>query len=143
MGSNENGVIEKRTICKACKKSLTGKSSHGIGHLLRHRKKCEAKHSGGVEPWQTTLHFFSDGSFSTWSYDQQRAKELHVKYVASTQQPLRLTDDPVFEEYVQNVYNPQYRRVFRNSTRADCIKVFCEMRQSLINEISTCTALVS
>ena len=65
MGPNENGVIKERAICKVCKKSLKGKSLHGTGHLLRYCKKCEAKHSSGVEPRQTTLQFSSDGSIST------------------------------------------------------------------------------
>ena len=68
---------------------------------------------------------------------------MHAKYVASTQQPLDFVDDPAFEEYIQNAYNWQYRRVSRNSIRANCIKVFCEIRQSLINEFSRSTKIVA
>ena len=97
MGPNENGVIEERAICKVCKKSLTGKSSHETGHLLKHRKKCDVKYNGSVEPCQTMLQFSSDSSISTWFYDQQRARELHTKYMVNAQQPLDLVDDPAFE----------------------------------------------
>ena len=50
MSPNEYGVIKERAICKVCKKLSISKSSCGTSHLLRHRKKCEVKHSGGVEP---------------------------------------------------------------------------------------------
>ena len=96
-GFQRKWVIEERTNCKVCKKSLTGKSSHETGHLLKHRKKCDVKYNGSVEPCQTMLQFSSDSSISTWFYDQQRARELHAKYVVSAQQPLDLVDDPAFE----------------------------------------------
>ena len=57
MGPNEHRVIEEHAIYKVYKKSLTGKFSHGTSHLFRHRKKYEAKHSGDVDPRQTTPIF--------------------------------------------------------------------------------------
>lgn len=47
---NEKVLLEEKAICKMCKQSYPGKSFTGIGHLDRHRKKCEVKHRTSGDP---------------------------------------------------------------------------------------------
>ena len=141
--NDEEGKIIERAYCKYCPKIYTATSSCGTTHLKRHIPKCPGLNSGHVDPRQTTLNFTPDGNLGTFTYDPNRARELHAKYIASAQLPLGLAEDPAFEEYIRQAYNPQFKAVSRNTIRADCIKTFTEMRQKLIHEFNTFHASVA
>ena len=139
-----DGSIKEMGVCKFCKAKYTIGSKGGTSHMRRHIPQYAKSHGSASDPRQTTLNFSpTEGNLTSWSYDPNRARELHAKYIAQTQLPLSIGDSHTFEEYIQNAYNPQFKRVYRNTARADCIKGFNEMRVKLINEFNTCTATVA
>ena len=96
----EGGKTIERAYCKYCPKIYTATSSGGTTHLKRHIPSCPGLKSGRVDPRQTTLNFTLEGNLGTFTYDLNRARELHAKYIASAQLALGLVEDPVFEEYI-------------------------------------------
>ena len=139
-----DGSIKEMGVCKFCKAKYTIGSKGGTSHMRRHIPQCAKSHGSASDPRQTTLNFSpTEGNLTSWSYDPNRTRELHVKYIAQAQLPLSIGDSHAFEEYIQNAYNPQFKRVYRNTARADCIKVFNGMQVKLINEFNTCTAIVA
>ena len=76
-------------------------SSGGTTYLKRHIPKCPGLNSSHVDPRQTTLNFTPEGNLGIFTYDPNRARELHAKYIASAQLPLGLAEDPAFEEYIR------------------------------------------
>ena len=59
--------------------------------------------------------------------------------MASAELPLSSVKDEDFEEFIQVVFCPQFKKPSKNTTRANCMKVFYTIRQSLIEG---CKALV-
>ena len=108
---DEDEKIIERAYSKVSKKQFTAASSSGTTHLKRHLEKCPTRISGRVNSHQTTLNFKLEGIHDIFTYDQQRARELHATYIASAQLSLRLAEDSIFEEYIHEAYNPQFREV--------------------------------
>ena len=79
----------------------------------------------------------------TFSYDPLRAREAHATYLASAQLPLSMGEDPAFEAYIRTAYNPQFRSVSRNTTRADTIRLFERIRAQIIEDMGTFHASVT
>ena len=76
-------------------------------------------------------------------YDATCACEALVKFITSAKLPLSFTDDNAFKEFIQVTLCLQYKKISRNITRSDCIKVFFTMRQSLIEKFKSFNAIVS
>ena len=139
----KTGEMENRAVCKYCKKHFSNKKGGGTGHLDRHWKACLPLHQGGsVDSRQQTLSLTSHG-LQNFTYDAQRAREALAKFLASAELPLSFADDASFEEFIQIAFCPQFKRVSRNTTRSDCMKVFYAMRQSLVDNFRTFNATVS
>ena len=139
----KTGEIEIRAVCKFCKKHFSNKKGGGTGHLDRHWKGCKPLHEGGsVDSHQQTLSLTSQG-LQNFKYDAQRTREALAKFLASAELPLSFADDEAFEEFIQTAFCPQFKRVSRNTTRSDCMKVFYTMRQSLIDNFKCFNATIS
>ena len=92
---------------------------------------------------QTQLQRNPDGSVSTWQYDPDRVREQAVLYCAATDQPIGFQDNPHFQYFINNAFNPQYVPVSRNTTRSDLIRTFQKHRTELIYELQNISFLIA
>ena len=87
--------------CKYCKVTLSGKSSSGTGHLLRHNclAKREQQRAGIV---QSLLKYNSDGSLKHWEYSPSVARTELCRLIAKEDLPLWFGEFDAFQEYISN-----------------------------------------
>ena len=102
---------------------------------MRHRLKCMASHGQVDTTRQTQLQWNPDGSVNTWQYDPDRVKVHAMLYCVATDQPIGFQDNPHFQYFINNAFNPQYVLVSRNTTRSDLIRTFQKRRTELITEL--------
>jgi hypothetical protein len=105
--------------CKFCKKGLSGKSTSGTGHLLRHVKSCLRKRQAATSSNQTSLHFAPDGRVTHFEYNPAVARTELCRLVARLDLPLGFGASPEFEEYIRIAHNPRFERVSRTTTISD------------------------
>jgi hypothetical protein len=87
--------------CKFCKKELSGKSTSGIGHFLRHVKSCLRKRQAATSSNQTGLHFAPDGRVAHLEYNPVVARTELCRLLARLDFPLAFDASPKFEEYIR------------------------------------------
>ena len=56
-------------------------------------------------------------------------------YYAATDQPTGFHDNPHFQYFINNAFNPQYVPVSRNRTMSNLIRTFQKRRTELISEL--------
>ena len=117
--------------CRHCSHMLSGRSSVGTGHFLRHQKVCLAKvkHAALV---QSRLKYNPDGSVHTWEYKPDIARRELCRLIARLDLPLGFGFEDAFEEYIQRAHNPRFARVSRQTTSRDLEKYFLDRLYSLI-----------
>ena len=99
-------------VCKYCKVTLSGKSSSGTGHLLRHNcsAKKEQQRAGIV---QSLLKYNSDGSLKHWEYSPSVARNELCRLIAKEDLPLWFGESDAFQEYITNAHNPKFIKCSR------------------------------
>ena len=124
---------ERRTgaRCKHCKKNLTGKSTHGTGHLKRHIPICPVLKSRNAMT-QTQLKFNPDGSVHLWEYKPEVARTELCRLIARLDLPICIGESDAFEEYITTAHNPKFAKVSRQTTTRDFAKYFTERRAQLV-----------
>jgi hypothetical protein len=131
--------------CKFCKKELSGKSTSGTGHLLRHVKSCLRKRQAATSSNQTSLHFSPDGRVTHFEYNPAVARTELCRLVARLDLPLGFGASPEFEEYIRIAHNPRFERVSRTTTTSDIDAYFLtkvDEVKSLLSDAS-CVCLTS
>jgi hypothetical protein len=101
---------------KFCKKEMSGKSTSGTGHLVRHVKSCLRKRQAATSSNQTSLNFAPDGHVAHFEYNP--AVEL-CHLIARLDLTLGFGASPEFEEYIRIAHNPRFERVSRTTTASD------------------------
>jgi hypothetical protein len=130
---------------KFCKKELSGKSTSGTGHLLRHVKSCLRKRQAATSSNQTSLHFAPDGRVAHFEYNPVAARTELCCLLARLDLSLGLGASPEFEEYIKTAYNPIFERVSRTTTTSDIDAYFLgkvDEVKSLLSKVS-CVCLTS
>jgi hypothetical protein len=131
--------------CKFCKKELSGKSTSGTGHLLRHVKSCLCKRQATTSSNQTSLHFAPDGHVAHFEYSHAVARTELCRLVARLDLPLSFGASPEFEEYIRIAHNPRFEHVSRTTTTSDIDTYFLtkvdEVKSLLSN--ASCVCLTS
>ncbi|CAN6363186.1 unnamed protein product [Urochloa humidicola] len=145
--------VRRATKCRHCKHVLSGHSSSGTGHLLRHQRQYlkKAKHATLV---QSRLQFGGDGSISGWEYKPDVARRELCRLISRLDLSLGFGYEEAFEEYIQRAHNPCFSRVLTILVFEEYIqllskplleiwkKYFLECRTSLIeslrNVLSVC-----
>jgi len=96
---------ERRTgaRCKHCKKNLTGRSTHGTGHLKRHIPICPVL-KGRNAMAQSQLKFNPDGSVHLWEYKPEVARTQLCRLIARLDLPICIGESDAFEEYITNSF---------------------------------------
>jgi hypothetical protein len=126
--------------CKHYSHVLSGRSSAGTGHLLRHQKQClkKAKHAALV---QSRLQFNGNGSVSGWEYkpDVARRELCHLIFILDL--TLGFGAEEAFAEYITRAHNPRFSRVSRQTTTRDLEKYFLERRTSLIESLRSVSSV--
>jgi hypothetical protein len=131
--------------CKFYKKELSGKSTSGTGHLLRHVKSCLRKQQAATSSDQTGLHFAPDGRVAHFEYSPAVARTELCCLVARLDLPLCFRASPEFEEYIRIAHNPRFERVSRTTTTSDIDTYFLtkvDEVKSLLSDAS-CVCLTS
>jgi hypothetical protein len=131
--------------CKFYKKELSGKSTSGTGHLLRHVKSCLCKRQAATSSNQTNLHFSPDGHVAHFEYSPAVARTELCRLLARLDFPLGLGASPKFEKYIRITHNPIFERVYRTTTTSDIDAYFLgkvDEVKSLLSEAS-CVCLTS
>ena len=105
MVKNTDGYEVECAQCKYCQSVLTS-SGKGTSHLKRHRDKCMASHGQVDTTRQTQLQWNLDGSVSTWQYDPDWVREQVVLYCVAIDQPIGFQDNPHFQYFINNAFNP-------------------------------------
>jgi hypothetical protein len=101
---------------KFCKKEMSGKSTSGIGHLVRHVKSCLRKRQAATSSNQTSLNFAPDGHVTHFEYNSV-VELCHL--IARLDLTLGFGASPEFEEYIRIAHNPRFERVSRTTTTSD------------------------
>jgi hypothetical protein len=117
--------------CRHYSHILSGRSSVGTRHLLRHQKVCVAKTKHAVLV-QSCLQYNSDGSVHTWEYKLDVACRELCHLIARLDLPLGFGFEDAFEEYIQRAHNPHFAKVSRQTTARDLEKYFLKRRHCLI-----------
>jgi hypothetical protein len=107
--------------CRQCSHIISGRSSAGTGHLLRHQKVCVAKTKYAALV-QSHLQYNSDGSVHTWEYKPDVARRELCHLISRFDLPLGFGFEDAFEEYIQRAHNPCFARVSRQTTTRDLEK---------------------
>jgi hypothetical protein len=131
--------------CKFCKKELSGKSTSGTGHLLRHAKSCLRKRQVATLSNQTSLHFAPDGHVAHFEYNPAVARTGLCCLVARFDLTLGFGVSPEFEEYIRITHNPRFECVSRTTTTSDIDAYFLtkvDEVKSLLSDAS-CVCLTS
>lgn len=122
--------------CKHCKQTLSGRSSSGTGHLLRHN--CPAKkayeRSGQI---QSRLKYNPDGSLVSWDYSPSVARTELCRLIARDDLPLWHGSTDAFQEYINRAHNPRFVHVSRQTTARDMVKLYNERMVNLIDTLKT------
>ena len=118
-----------RGVCNYCSNHYSCGSSGGTGHIERHLRK---KHNDeiGVDGGDS-----SGTAVCNFVYTKPQMRHGLALYVAAAEQPFTFGDDIRFEHFMQTSVNPAFCKVSRNTTGADCLKAFIEVRKNLITEI--------
>jgi hypothetical protein len=82
--------------CRHCSYILSGHSSAGTGHLLRHQKICFAK-TKHVVLVHSRLQYNSDGSIHTWEYKADVACRELCRLIARLDLPLGFGFEDAFD----------------------------------------------
>jgi hypothetical protein len=122
--------------CKHCGHVLSGRSSAGTGHLLRHQKVCVAKtkHAALV---QSRIAFSADGSVYNWEYKTDVSRRELCHLIARLDLPLGFGFESAFEEYIRRAHNPRFTSVSRQITTRDLEKYFLGRRSDLIESFKS------
>jgi hypothetical protein len=131
--------------CKFYNKELSGKSTSGTGHLLRHVKSCLHKQQAATSSNQTSLHFAPDGRVAYFEYNPAVARTELCCLVARLDLSLCFRASPEFEEYIRITHNPRFERVSRTTTTSDIDTYFLtkvDEVKSLLSDAS-CVCLTS
>jgi hypothetical protein len=117
--------------CKHCGYVLSGRSSAGTGHLLRHQTVyvAKTKHAALV---QSRIAFTIDGSVYNWEYKLDVARRELCCLIARLDLPLGFGFESAFEEYIQRAHNPRFTSESRQTTTRDLEKYFLGRRSDLI-----------
>jgi hypothetical protein len=131
--------------CKFYKKELSGKSTSGTGHLLRHVNSCLRKRQAATSSNQTSLHFAPDGPVAHFEYSPAVARTELCHLLARLDLPLGFGASPEFEEYIRTAHNSRFERVSRTTTTSDIDAYFLskvDEVKSLLSD-SSCVCLTS
>ncbi|CAO2148769.1 unnamed protein product [Urochloa humidicola] len=126
--------------CRHCKHVLSGRSSGGTGHLLRHQRQClkKAKHASLV---QSRLQYGGDGSVIGWEYKPEVARRELCRLISRLDLPLGFGYEEAFEKYIKRAHNPRFSRVSRQTTTRDLEKYFLERRNVLIESLQSVSSV--
>ena len=127
--TKEGVDIGMRGVCNYCSNHYSCGSSGGTGHIERHLRK-KHKDEIGVDGGDS-----SGTAVCNFVYTKPQMRHGLALYVAAAEQPFTFGDDIRFEHFMQTSVNPAFCKVSRNTTRADCLKAFIEVRKNLITEI--------
>ncbi|OEL35301.1 hypothetical protein BAE44_0003683, partial [Dichanthelium oligosanthes] len=79
-------------VCRHCEKSLSGKTTGGTSHLLRHLKTCPARPATGrMQQQQPSVE-------KNWKFDQDKSLELLTKALVSNLFSSPLTSSTTFRQ---------------------------------------------
>jgi hypothetical protein len=104
--------------CKFCKKELSGKSSSGTGHLIRHLKSYLRKRQAATSSSQTNLHFAPDGRVTHFEYIPVVAR-TELCHLLRLDLSLGLGASHEFEEYIRTAHKPRFERVSRTTATSN------------------------
>lgn len=129
-------------VCKYCKQTLSGKSSSGTGHLLRHNcsAKKEQQRAGIV---QSVLKYNPDGSLKHWEYSPAVARTELCRLIAKDDLPLWFGESDAFQQYITNAHNPKFVKSSRQTTARDFVRLYNERVAKLIETFNTSVASVA
>ena len=122
--------------CKHCAQVLSGRSSAGTGHLLRHQKVCVSKTKQAALV-QSRLQLKADGTILTWEYKPDVARKELCRLIARLDLPLGFGFETAFEEYIQRAHNPHFKSVSRQTTTRDLQKYWLGRRYELIESFKS------
>jgi hypothetical protein len=131
--------------CKFYKKKLSGKSTSGTGHLLRHVKSCLRKQQAATSSNQTNFYFAPDGRVAHFEYSPVVVRTELCHLLARLDLPLGLSASPEFEEYIRTTHDPRFERASRTTTTSNIDAYFLgkvDKVKSLLSKAS-CVCLTS
>jgi hypothetical protein len=132
--------------CQFYKKELSGKSSSGTDHLLRHVRSCLHKRQAATSSNQISLYFAPDGRVAHFEYSPAVARIELYRLLARLDLSLSLGGSPEFEEYIRIVLNPRFECVSRTTATSDIDAYFLgkvdEVKFLLLHLILMLTFLV-
>jgi hypothetical protein len=124
--------------CTLCKKVLTGVSTNGTGHLIRHLASCSKKADRFARS-QSVLQFSSDGSLGNWEYNAEFACIELCRMIARLDLPLGIGAYNAFVDYIKYAHNPMFAPVSRQTTTRDVAKLFNQSHTLLIDCLNACS----
>ncbi|KAG5531327.1 hypothetical protein RHGRI_026069 [Rhododendron griersonianum] len=116
--------IGKRSCCNYCDKNYSPDSNYGTGNMIKHLTKHHQDKIGNEHR----------KDFSNFIYSKAEMRKGLARYVAAAEQPFTFGDDVRFEHFVQQKLNPVFKKVSRNTTRADTLAEFKVDKEQFINE---------
>jgi hypothetical protein len=126
--------------CTLCKKVLTGVSTNGTGHLIRHLASCSKKADCFARS-QSVLQFSSDGSLRNWEYNAEFAHTELCRMIARLDLPLGISAYNAFVDYIKRAHNPRFAPVSRQTTTRDVAKLFNQSRTLLMDCLNACSSV--
>jgi hypothetical protein len=126
--------------CTLCKKVLTGVSTNGTGHLIRHLASCSKKADHFARS-QSVLQFSSDGSLRNWEYNAEFARTELCRMIARLDLPLGIGAYNAFVDYIKRAHNPRFAPVSRQTTTRDVAKLFNQSRTLLMDCLNACSSV--
>ncbi|XP_026383399.1 zinc finger BED domain-containing protein RICESLEEPER 4-like [Papaver somniferum] len=113
-------------ICGERKKSG---GNAGTSHLKRHTNSRLKKRN--TDNSQTTIAVNGQGKFSTFHFNQARARKNVIKLIILRELPFQFVEDPIFQWFINASFHPGFIKFSRNTLRTDIYKCYLEVKQQL------------
>lgn len=81
----------------------------------------------------TTLVLNGQGKFTTFKFNQARARRNILKLIILRELPFQFVEDPIFQWCVNEGFHPGFVKFSRNTLRTDLYKCYQEGKQQLKN----------
>jgi len=130
--------------CNHCKKQLSGKSSNGTSHLLRHIEAMHKTDNATKNNYFLKTETNDDGTttFKNGKFDVQAARMAISIYLVSSSHPFTTVEEDGFRHMMTSCC-PQFKFVSRRTIKREIIAMYLSQRKETMEAILAALGRVS